>query len=118
MRGEHIKQLKLYLNEFKELTIKLIACLEQEKYEELENFFIAREEVITSINNLQFEVEIFRQICINMNIILMQQKLVKLMNDKKSSLKKEIETLEGGKIANKRYNKKLIYDPIYFNEKI
>lgn len=118
MRVEDIKQLKLCLNEFKELTVRLIECLEKEKYEELDTFFNAREEVIKSINNLQLDREVFRQICISMNIVLLQQKLLKLMIEKKSSLKKEIETLEGSKIANKNYKKKFISDSIYFNEKI
>jgi len=115
---EEIQSLKLLLKDFKALTVKLIAELENNLYDNLEEILHKRQEIIIEINKINYTSDIFKELCVNMNVIQLEHKATMLMNDKKNILKKELSQVEGSKTANKNYNKRFSVDSLYFNKKI
>lgn len=115
---EILQMLKRNLDQFKDLTIRLIDCLEKEDYDSLETLFNDRQTVIDEINKLKYPKESFKSICMELQLMPLQQKLTMLMNQRKVEAKQELEKLSASKIATKNYNTKQKVDPLFFNKKI
>lgn len=118
MEVGEIQDLKLYLKEFRELTIKLIDLLESNNFEKLEEVLFSRDEIICKINQLKSNSEIFKELSENINLLPLQQKLTILMNKKRADLRNKLINLEDNKTASKNYSKKFSIDSLYFNKKI
>lgn len=117
--ADDMELLKKKLSEFKELTFRLIGCLENDKFDDLEELFIGRQNVIFSINNLSYSQNEFISICNELQINDVQMKLEILMKEKMQNIKKEIKTVSINKNVNKSYNRSSPYaDSIFLNKKL
>lgn len=118
MNTEDFHKLKMLLVKYHELTSKLIELLEMDNFDNIQDVFALRQNIISEIDTISFDVKDFKQISESISLLPLQKKLTLLMNEKKSKVKSEINNLEGTKIANKNYNKGFSIDSLYFNKKI
>lgn len=106
------------LASYRATTLKLIDSMEREDFESLENLINERQALIDDMNNMCYTQEEFKEICGKLEIMLLQQKLNKLMSEKRADLRNKIDSIATSKNANKSYNKSFSVDSIYFNKKI
>lgn len=118
MNGESHSNLKQLLDEYCILTCKLIEVLEKDEFNLLEQYFEYRQSIISKIDKMDFNPLVFKQICENNSLLVLQKKLTLLMNEKKCGIKNQINNLEGTKLASRNYKKDFSIDSLYFNKKI
>lgn len=109
--------LKEELINYKNLTLELITSVEKEDYDSLDSLLSDRQNVIEEINKLTYSKEEFLCLCRNLDILVLNQKLIKISSEKKSSIRKHIDELRVSKNANKSYNKRFAVDSVFFNKK-
>jgi len=110
--------LKDNLKQYKDITLELISNVEKDNFEILDMLLSNRQNVIDEIEKLNYTKEEFLNLCKELNILVLQQKLTKLMNMKKANLRNDIDALTNSQNANKSYNKKFAVDSVFFNKKI
>lgn len=106
------------LNEYKNITIKLIDEIEREEYDNLDKLLSKRQDLINDIEKLKYTKEDFLKLCKEFDILVLQQKLIKLTNEKKANLRHNIDNLSASQTANKSYGKRYAVDSVFFNKKI
>lgn len=111
-------QLREELAKYRDTTIELIQAVENENYEILDSLVEKRSEIINSVDKLTFSKEEFKTICLEFKILLLQDSLNKLMNEKKLKVKRQLESMDENKNLRNSYNKKFSVDSIFFNKKI
>jgi hypothetical protein len=116
--SDNIMDLKSGLKEYKNITLEIINSLEKEDYDALGQLISNRQNIIDEIDKLSYSKEEFVKICKELDILMIQQKLVKLINEKKASLRNNMNNLATSQNANKSYNRRYSVDSIFFNKKI
>lgn len=116
--SDDIMDLKDGLKDYKNITLDIINSLEKEDYDVLEQLISNRQNIIDEIDKLSYSKEEFVKICKELDILMLQQKLVKLINEKKASLRNNMNNLATSQNANKSYNRRYSVDSIFFNKKI
>ncbi|HCW03402.1 MAG TPA: flagellar protein FliT [Clostridium sp.] len=111
-------QLRKELIKYKDTTIELIGAVEKEDYDLLESLIEKRSKVIKAIEKLKYSQEEFRAICTELKILFFQDKMNKLMNEKKLKIKRQLDSMNENKNLRNSYNKKFNVDSIFFNKKI
>lgn len=106
------------LKEFKDITIELIANIEKEDYAKLDELLSNREQIINAIDKIDYTKEEFLKLSKELDILVLQQKLTKLTNEKKANLQHNIENLSTSQTASKSYGKRYAVDSVFFNKKI
>lgn len=110
--------LKEKLIEYKSITLELITNVENEGYDNLDKLLISRQNVMDEIDNITYSKEEFLCLCKELDILVLNQKLIKTTKEKKAGILKKIDELKTSKTANKSYNKRFAVDSIFFNKKI
>ncbi|MCT8976133.1 flagellar protein FliT [Clostridium sp. CX1] len=110
--------LKEKLIEYKNITIQLIANVEGEDYDSLEKLLTNRQNIMNEIDSITYSKEEFLVLCKELDILVLNQKLIKVTKEKKSNTLKNIDGIKVSKTANKSYNKRFAVDSVYFNKKI
>jgi hypothetical protein len=113
-----LAQLHSTLQHFKDVTLKLIASLEQTDYDALEGLLQERQELIEVMESLEYSRENFNNICSELEIMPLQQKLTLLINKNRAKVKNELDKVRATKTANKSYNQGYKVDSLFFNKKI
>jgi hypothetical protein len=111
-------ELKKALHIYREITIRLIEELERENYDGLEVLLSERQVQIDRIDKIEHSKEEFLNICKEYQILMLQEKLTKLMSVKKAYARDELNNFNKGKSANISYRNKGNIDSFYFNKKI
>jgi len=110
--------LEAALNKYKLTTISLVDSLEKDDYDSLEELISERQRLISSMSTMSYSKEKFKKLCDEMEIVLLQHKLDNLMQDKRSYLRKEMDSLSASKNANRNYTRGFNVDSLFFNKKI
>jgi hypothetical protein len=116
--NKDLPRLRELLQSFKDITLSLINDIESGKVDELEALLNKRENYIEEMNKLSYEKEEFKKLCLELDILLLQQKMTILINKKRSEIKNELDILHQTKNANSNYKKGFKVDSLYFNKKI
>lgn len=103
---------------YRDISIKLIECMEKEDYDSLEALLNERQRIIENIEEISYSKEEFTKICKRFDILILQKRLSDLMNEKRTKVKRELESLNESKNARKNYNRSYSIDSMYFNKKI
>lgn len=111
-------ELKAALCSYKEYTLLLLDAIEKESFDDLAEHLLSRERLIENINKLSYSKEEFTAVCVEYKIMELQQKLTRLVKEKLSITKMEINKFHESKNASISYNKKFSPDSIFFNKKI
>lgn len=93
------------LNQYKNMTIKIIECLENDKFSDMQLLIEAREDIIDGIKNSEYTQEEFKQLCSNLDLINLEHQLNVLINTKKSSIKEKLDKSIKRSQVNDCYNK-------------
>ncbi|WML35499.1 flagellar protein FliT [Clostridium sp. OS1-26] len=109
-------ELEGLLNQYKECTLQLISIVESELYDDIEGLIEKRENIIDKINSIEHTKEEFSRIVKDLQILILQKRLTDLMNEKKSKIKNELNSIAKNKSARKSYNKKSSVDSLFFNK--
>lgn len=112
------ENLKDIMNNFKELTLMLITSVENEEYDRLDFLINERQKLIDKMELLNYTREEFKEVCIGLQILPLQQKLTTIMNSSKNKIRNELDKMATSKTANKNYNKGFKVDAIFFNKQI
>lgn len=91
-----------YLEEYKSLTLNLIDNIK--KGEEIDSLIKQRENILTSINNLNFDKEEIKTIGDSLKLLELEDELQNSAKKEKIKLKKQIEVLKKSRQANINYN--------------
>lgn len=118
MKIEDVERLKYYLSQFREKTIELINLLEKEEYDKLDDVLNSREKIIKHIRGIGSDSDVFKELCVSLKIIPLEQKLNSILNLKKSKIQKELNKISNKTSANKTYNKSFSVDSLYLSKKI
>jgi c-di-GMP-binding flagellar brake protein YcgR len=118
VKAEEKNKLEALLLQYNALTLNLIELLENDDFDSLERVFDLRQKVISNIDNIEFDSIDFKNVCKEVDLLPLQQRLTIIINKKKAMLKNEINNLEVTRIANKSYKTEHSIDSLYFNEKI
>lgn len=110
--------LKIKLKQYRDVTVELIANVENDNFQLLDELLLDRQNIMDEIDKLNYSKDEFLNLCKEFDILVLQQKLVKLMDQKKANLRNDIDTLANSKNANKSYNKRFTADSVFFNKKI
>ncbi len=118
MKVEEKSELETLLFQYKALTLNLIELLEKDDFESLERIFDLRQKVIFNIEKIDFDSKDFKNVCKEINLLPLQQRLTIMINKKKAVVKNEINNLEVTRVANKGYNREQSIDSLYISKKI
>lgn len=110
-------QLKIELINFRDITAKAIENLKKEKYEELNPLLNKREEIIETLKSQSLDLEQFRTICDEINLIKLECELGELIKNKRNEVKVKLESLSKNIQASNSYNK-MEDSPLIFSKKI
>jgi hypothetical protein len=113
-----MKELVDKLNQYKNVTIDLISCVESEDYDSIDRLIENREVLIKDINNLTYQKEDFERICNDLLLLSCQDKLNKLMESKMNSIKQKQKKLTLSINVNNNYTKSGYVDSLFFSKKI
>ncbi|MDW8799697.1 flagellar protein FliT [Clostridium sp. A1-XYC3] len=106
------------LIQYKNITIQLITSAENEDYDSLDKLLANRQNIMDEIDNITYSKEEFLRLCRELDILVLNQKLIKVTKEKKATILKNIDELKTSKSANKSYNKRFSVDSVFFNKKI
>jgi len=98
------EKLKSYLEYFKKCTVEMIEDLENDDLDNFEVVLNNRQQIIDKINDLNFNQNEFKEICEQLDIITLNNKLNKRAKDEKDKLKQKILGLKKSQSANSIYN--------------
>jgi len=110
--------LEAALENYKNSTINLIDSLRNDNYDSLEGIIAERQKLINTMSSMNYSKEEFKELCDKLEIVLLQHKLDNLMQDKRSNLRKEMDSLSVAKNANRNYTRGFNVDSMFFNKKI
>jgi len=110
--------LEAALENYKNTTINLIGSLENDSYDSLEGLITERQKLINIMSSMSYSQEDFKKLCDKLDIVSLQHKLDNLMQDKRSGLRKEMDSLSVAKNANRNYTRGFNVDSMFFNKKI
>lgn len=91
-----------YLDAYRTVTLKLIN--EVQRYGEINPLIKEREEILKSIDNLNFDKEEIKTIGNSLNLLQLEDELHNLVKKEKSKVKKQIENIKIARKANTNYN--------------
>lgn len=94
--------LREYLEEYKALTLALID--ETQKDGELNTLIKEREDILKSINDLNFDKEEIKIIGNSLKLLELEEEVQNSVKKEKVKIKKQIETLKKARQANTNYN--------------
>jgi len=97
--------LKDKLMEFRNLTIKCINLCDNEDFNGLKDLIDKRQELIDSFSEFSYSSIEFKKNSQELNIVEYEKKLNKLMEEKKSKLKSQMNNVTNSKKAHNVYNK-------------
>ena len=113
-----MKELLQKMIQFKQVTIEIIEALQQDKIFKLDSLLDNRQVVIENMEKLEYSTVEFASICIKLDIVNINQRLVKLMQQKKEETKQELNKIQLIKNANNNYNKSFYVNSGTFNKQI
>jgi|GEM_PF-988201 len=111
-------KLNYVLLEYKNKTMEILKCAEEEKFDEIEKILRERQQIIENINTINYSKEEFILISKELDLLTIEEKVKNIMNKKKDKLKTEIENFLKGKNAKSSYTRSNYVDSIFFNKKI
>lgn len=111
-------ELKNILNEYRDLTLEMITSIENEEYNNADVLIEKRKQIIDCLQNLNYNQQQFKAASDELKLLLLEQKLAKLIGDKRIKLKAELNKISNSKKAQKSYNKKFATNSVYFNKEI
>ena len=112
------EDVKKYLEDYKDITSKLIMDLDADVFENLEKAMDGRMEALKNINKLGLEPSFIKNICNELHITEEDKKLQKLIEMKKESVYEEIRRMKTTKAANNSYTIGGGINPMYISKKI
>lgn len=113
---EYIQSL---LSEFRNITIKAIDDLRNEKYEELNLYLEEREKIINQLRETKYDSNSFIIIVNSLELEKWEKEFNKIMNEKRQNLLIKIKTVSNSMTANDKYiNSMKNYSSYFFNKKI
>ena len=95
-------KLREYLDKYKALTLELMDAVQKDL--EVDSLIEKREEILNSINSLDFDKQEINEIVNSLNILGLEEELQNLIKKEKVKVKKQIETLKKARQANNNYN--------------
>lgn len=110
--------LKDKLVEYRDVTMVLINVLEKGELNILEENLKKRQEIIEDINKLDYTCEQFKGISEEINLVLLEEKLNILMNNKKQEIRVKINDVKKSRNAHKAYNKSFINSSFFLKKQI
>jgi len=113
-----MKELTQKLVNFKQVTIELISVLRKNEINKLDDLLNSRQVIIDNVEKLKYTAEEFTGICNELDIIKIENELLKLMQEKKDSTKEELSKIQITRNANNNYNKSFYNSVEMFNTKI
>ncbi|MFU0823717.1 MULTISPECIES: flagellar protein FliT [Clostridium] len=111
-------ELKDGLKEYKNITLDIISSVEKENYDALEQLMSNRQNIINTMDKLDYSKEEFIEVCKELDILMIEQKLLELIKEKRASLINNMNKLVIRNNANKSYNKIYSIGSVFFNKKI
>jgi len=118
VKAEEKNKLEALLLQYKALTVNLIELLEKDDFDSLERVFDLRQKVIFNIDKIDFDSKYFKNVCKEIDLLPLQQRLTIMINKKKAVVKNEINNLEVTRVANKGYHREQSIDSLYISKKI
>lgn len=97
-------ELKKYLIEFRECTLKMIEYIEKDDLDSLQRLIDERGNIIKKIDNIEFDKSDFNSICMELDLISINDKLTELTAAKRDEVKSEIIELKRSNEASNAYN--------------
>lgn len=91
-----------YLEAYRTITLKLIN--EIQRYGEINTLIKEREDILKSLDNLNFDKEEIKIIGNSLNLLQLEDELQNLVKKEKSKVKKQIENIKIARKANTNYN--------------
>ncbi|MBW9154967.1 flagellar protein FliT [Clostridium tagluense] len=113
-----MKELVQELMQFKKVTMELMEALQQDEVHKLDTLLDSRQIAIENMGKLEYTTEEFSDICNELDILKVQNELLKLMQTKKDDTKEELNKIQLTKNANNNYNKSFYNNLSMFNKKI
>lgn len=113
-----MKELKQVLLQFKHVTVELIRALQQDELYKLDDLLNSRQIVIESMEKSTYTTEQFADICNELDILSMNQRLSELMLITKENTKEELNKIQVTKNANSNYNKSFYANSCTFDKQI
>ena len=98
-----MKTLKLLLEEYKELTLKLIS--EVKDAEQLQKILEERGKLLVDIERTNIDKKAFTNMAKELNLLELEQQLKSVLEGEKAKVKKELDNLRRQRQANKSYGK-------------
>lgn len=102
---KNMNDLKEALVKFKLLTEKLIENLEEGKFDDIENLFNERQEIINQLSKVNYSKKEFIELSKELNIMELDNTLGNLINEKQAQIKEELTKIKTQRNANRQYNK-------------
>lgn len=96
--------LRKAVEDLKNVTCKLIDKLQQDDYDALENLIDKRQELLNTLENMDYTKEQYCDAVEEFQIINFQQNLSKIMVEKKHKLKEKVDNISKKKVLTKGYS--------------
>lgn len=106
------------LLQYKNITEELITCLESENYDPLDELLNKRQDLIDTMNALDYPNDRFKTNCEDMGLPILQKKLDLLYAEKLNTARANLKQAVSGKQVHQSYGRASHVDSIFFNKKI
>lgn len=113
-----MNRLREYLMEYKKLTLSIIEAIEKEDYEIPEKILNEKQQVIDTINSLEYTKDEFINLSEELKLMSLEQKLNKISLDKRQKLKQRLNKSIENKERNKDYIRLQFSNYSILNKKI
>lgn len=110
--------LEAYIKEYKNITEKVTESLVNEKFEEISDLLNQREEIIKSIDKLNYKKDEFISIAKGMKLFDLDKEMNAILNEKKDEFENKYMSIRKNKTAANKYRKKFNVNPFYISKKI
>jgi|GEM_PF-2806339 len=112
------QNLKKFLQNYNEITIKLIEDIKLNKYDSVEELFKDRQEIIEKLKGLNYSAQEIRSVVVELKLQENEKKLNEVLNNEKNLLQNKMIKIKKGKNASHMYNRGFSPDAVYIYKKI
>jgi hypothetical protein len=103
MINHNVEELKQKMQEFRAVTEELIEAVNNDRDEELDNLFVKRQEIINSVEKLDYNKRDFNAVCEELNVVKLSQSLEETIVKKRVETRDKMNDLKEKKTANRSY---------------
>ncbi|WP_195509794.1 flagellar protein FliT [Clostridium tyrobutyricum] len=106
------------MSEYKQITFNIMYCIENEKFDDIDELFKRRQSIINSLSSIDYTKEESDEVVLKLELKKLECDAENIAHKKKFDISSKIKSFLNNKHANIAYNSGRAGNSMYFNKKI